>query len=191
MTTTAAAITTTNDVRTPTIDAGVALHSPSTELMKLVTMHTDDTTTATTSTASDFTTITNYIEKHLYDIIHEIHHTYDKLLIDDGRVQINCPPLNPDADDIYRIDDTKNHHHPGNTLLLRTLSETPATNGNGIVAKREIKVYDCGPDETERHKYRTILIREDIVQASNNVNDTHPVLTEQSATIRIAPPKKF
>lgn len=178
MTTTAAA-TTMNTAHTPTIDAGVALHSPSTELMKLVNIH--DETTATT----DFATITNYIEKHLYDIIHEIHHTYDKLLIDDGQVQINCPPLNPDE-----IHDHHHHHNHGSSLLLRTLSEKEATSGSGIVARREIKVYDCGPDETEQ-KFRTVLIREDMVQASHDVNDTHPVLSEQSVTIRVLQKRIF
>ena len=179
MTTTAAhANTTTTTAPSPIIDAGVGLHSPSTDLMKLVNIHNE--------TTNDFTTITNYIETHLYDIIHEIHHTYDKLLIDDGQVQINCPPLNDDAN----VDDhNHDHHHAGSTLLLRTLSEKVASNESGIVAKREIKVYDCGPDETQQN-YRTILIREGIVEASHDVNDTHPTLAEQSVTIRI-PHKKF
>jgi hypothetical protein len=148
--------------------------------MKLVNIHDTNSATAATTT-TDFATITNYIEKHLYDIIHEIHHTYDKLLIDNGQVQINCPPLNVEPTD-----------HPGSssTLLLRTLSEQETADHTGIVAKREIKVYDCGPDATEPNKFRTILIREDIVESSHNVDDTHPVLTEQSVTVRI-PYKTF
>lgn len=187
-------IATTTTTTPPTIDAGVALHSPSTELMRLVNIHNVDDRTTTTTT--DFTTITNYLEKHLYDIIHEIHHTYNKLLIDDGQVQINCPPLNEDEllareKHIATTPTTNDHRHPhaGSTLLLRTLSEKELTRG-GIIAKREIKVYDCGRDETQP-PYRTILIREDIVQASHNVEDTHPILTEQSVTVRIVPPAKM
>ena len=173
-----------------TNDAGVKLHSPSTDLMKLVNIHpnTVGDTGTTSTTWTDFTTITNYIQEHLYDIIYEMHHTYDKLLLDDGEVQINCPPHTEDDSHHHTTSDT-NH----STLLLRTLSEKEATNGSGITAKREIKVYDCGPVVTEDEddtNLRSILIREDVVQASHDVNDTHPILTEQSITIRV-PQKKF
>ena len=174
--TTTTANTTTLPISAPTIDAGIALHSPSTELMQLVNIHSNNNNTTT-----DFTTITTYIEKHLYDIIHEIHHTYDKLLIDNGQVQINCPPHHPE------VDHSDTHHpiHTSSTLILRTLSEKEMANHSGIVAKREIKVYDCGPDPTEPNKFRTILIREDIIEASHNLEDTHPSLKEQSVTLRI------
>ena len=151
----------------PTTDAGVALHSPSTELMTLVNIHND--------TWTDFTTITNYIQKHLYEIVHEIHDTYDKLLIDNGQVQINCPPIPEPVDS----------DASSSTLLLRTLSEKEA-DGVGIIVRREIKVYDCGPDGDD---HRSILIREDTVQVPlDTTTDPHPNFNEQSVTIRV--PKK-
>ena len=170
--------------------AGMKLPSPSTELMKLVNIHEDDShhnmNDTDNGTWTDFTTITEYIQEHLYDVIYELHHTYDKLLIDNGEVQINCPPSEEEDPDSI------NTSH--STLLLRTLSEKEATNGSGITAKREIKVYDCGPvtndHDNNNYHYRSILIREDIVQASHDVNDTHPILTEQSITICV-PQKKF
>lgn len=173
-------MTITTAVPRTTIDVGVKLHSPSTELMKLVNIHANEGSMDAVGPAwTDFTTITDYIHEHLYDIIYEMHHTYDKLLIDNGQVQINCPPS----------EDTNSSNTSHSTLLLRTLSEKEATNGSGITAKREIKVYDCGP-ATGDDNHRSILIREDIVQASHDVNDTHPILTEQSITIRV-PEKKF
>ena len=67
-----------------------------------------------------------------------MHHTFDKLLFDDGQTQINCPPVPNDDDSPASEHATK--------LLLRTLSEKEST--TGIIAKREIKVYDCGIDIT-------------------------------------------
>ena len=71
------------------LDAGEASHSPSAELMKLVDvdhMH-------------DFAVVVEYLKANLDNIITEVH-GFDKLLIDNGKTQLNCPPA-PETGDSH------------------------------------------------------------------------------------------
>jgi hypothetical protein len=147
----------------PVVDAGVASHSPSAELMKLVNIHkaAEDWT--------DFPTIVAFLQTHLYDIIHEVHVTFDKLLIDDGETQLNCPPPAEPSD---------SH----GALLLRTLSEQESA--QGIVAKREFKVHDCGPAEDDSSK-RIVEIREDVMKAPVEAGQL-PIMTENVTKVTVA-----
>jgi hypothetical protein len=143
------------------VDVGVASHSPSSELMKLVNIHKAEWT--------DFATIVAFLQEHLYDIIHEVHVTFDKLLIDDGETQLNCPPP-PEPSDSH------------GALLLRTLSEQESP--HGIVAKREFKVHDLGPAHDD-DAMRNVEIREDVTKAPAEVGQL-PILTENVTTVVIA-----
>jgi hypothetical protein len=148
----------------PVLDAGVASHSPSAELMKLVNIHKagEDWT--------DFSTVVAFLQEHLYDIIHEVHVTFDKLLIDDGETQLNCPPPAERSD---------SH----GALLLRTLSEQEST--QGIVAKREFKVHDCGPAVVNDSRQRIIEIREDVMKAPVEAGQL-PIMTEHVTKVTVA-----
>jgi hypothetical protein len=162
------------------VDVGVALHSPSAELMKLVNIHHQSDNEKWT----DFTTIVQYMQEHLYDIIYEVHHVYDKLLIDDTNTQINCPP--EEQSNIYDTDTNTNTTINHTTLILRALSEKELPNGNGIVAKRDIKVYDCGitsGTDINDLEYHTIQIREDIIKSSNDETNVQPILYENEIQI--------
>jgi hypothetical protein len=154
----------------PILDAGVASHSPSTTLMKLVNIHNRDEWT-------DFNTVVQYIQEHLYDIIHEVHHVFDKLLIDDGETQLNCPPLSQPNDPSTTVP-----HPDASLLLLRTLSEQTST--SGIMAQRIVKVYDCGGVENHPHHQRTIEIRDDIIRAPVEIGQL-PVMTEHVTHVQI------
>jgi hypothetical protein len=154
------------------LDAGVASHSPSTTLMKLVNIHNRDEWT-------DFNTVVQYIQEHLYDIIHEVHHVFDKLLVDDGETQLNCPPPLSQPNDPSIIP-----HHDTSLLLLRTLSEKKST--SGIMAQRIVKVYDCGGVENNHpnHNERRIEIRDDIIRAPIEIGQL-PIMTEHVTHVQI------
>ena len=119
------------------LDAGEASHSPSAAFMTLVDV----------DHLSDFDQVVEFLKENLYKIIQEVH-GFDKLLIDNGKTQLNCPPP-PDSHD----------SHGG--LLLKTLSEKEGA--NGITLRREFKVHKVGePDSIE--------IREDIVGPETKEN---------------------
>lgn len=135
------------------LDAGAASHSPSAELMKLVDVDHQN----------DFAVVVEYLKTNLDNIITEVH-GFDKLLIDNGKTQLNCPPA-PEAGD----------SHGG--LLIRTVSEKEGT--GGITLQREFKVHDLGadPDVPGNHK---VEIREDIMKP--------PDMSENVTTVSIARP---
>jgi hypothetical protein len=145
-------------VRTQVLDAGKASHSPSAELMELVDVdHTND-----------FEEVVRFLKENLDKVIKEVH-GFDKLLVDNSKTQLNCPP--PPA---------KGDRRHGN-LLLRTLSE--AEGSGGITFKREFKVHNCGvdPDDDEKHK---VEIREDSMKAPDEAGKP-PIMTENVVVISI------
>ena len=112
---------------------------------------------------SDFDDVVKFLEENLDNIINEVH-GMDKLLIDDGKTQLNCPPK---AD---------SHGH----LLLKTLSEK--SGDHGILLKREIKVHEMGIDPDESNN-SLIEIREDITKAP--VEPGPPIMSENQAIVSI------
>ena len=82
-----------------TVDMGKATHSPSAVFMELVDV----------DHMSDFKQVTEFLKSNLDKIIAEVH-GFDKLLIDNGKTQLNCPPA-PEPGDTH------------GSLLIRTLSE--------------------------------------------------------------------
>ena len=143
-----------------TLDAGVARHSPSSEFMHLVDVEKEH--------LNDFNDVVAFLEQHLDDIINEVH-GFDKLLLDDGKTQLNAPPA-PEPGDSH------------GALLLRTLSEKEGPTP-GITLKREFKVHDCGvdPDNSALHR---VEIREDTV-AAPAVEGQPPVYKENVVTVSI------
>jgi hypothetical protein len=141
-------------------DIGKASHSPSSALMELVNINHE-------MDWSDFNHVVKFLEVNLDKVIKEVH-GFDKLLIDDGKTQLNCPPA-PEPGDSH------------GSLLLRTLIEKEGF--NGILLKREFKVYDHGvdPEDEEKHK---VQIREDIVKAPEKAGKP-PVMTENKVTVSI------
>ena len=135
------------------LDAGEALHSPSAELMKLVDV----------DHMFDFDQVVAFLKENLDKIILEVH-GFDKLLIDNGKTQLNCPPAPEPGDS-----------HGG--LLIRTVSEKEGA--AGITLQREFKVHDLGkdPDNEGLHK---VEIREDIIKP--------PDMSENVITVSIARP---
>ena len=142
-----------------TLDAGAANHSPSSEFMHLVDVEKEH--------LNDFKDVVAFLEKHLDDIINEVH-GFDKLLIDDGKTQLNAPPK-PEAGDSH------------GSLLLRTLSEKEGP--EGITLKREFKVHDCGVDPNNAALHM-VEIREDTVAAPTEVGQP-PVYKENAVTVSI------
>jgi hypothetical protein len=142
---------------TQVLDAGKAAHSPSAELMELVDV----------DHINDFEEVVRFLKENLDKVIKEVH-GFDKLIIDNSKTQLNCPPA-PEKGDSH-----------GN-LLLRTLSE--AEGSGGITFKREFKVHDCGvdPDDDEKHK---VEIREDSVKAPDDA-DKLPIMEEHVVVISI------
>ncbi|EEC43120.1 predicted protein [Phaeodactylum tricornutum CCAP 1055/1] len=116
---------------------------------------------------SDFDEVVKFLEENLYKVIAEVH-GFDKLLVDDGKTQLNCPPAAESGD---------SH---GN-LLLRTLSEKETS--SGLTLKREFKVHDCGvdPDNEDNHK---VEIREDVVKAPTESGQP-PAMSENVVTVSI------
>lgn len=113
----------------PVLDAGVLNHSPSAELMKLVDV----------DHMNDFDDVVTFLSSNLNAIVHEVHDEFHKLLVDNGKTQLNVPPP-PE----------KNDSHGG--LLLKTLSEEQTQ--LGVTMRREFKVHKVS---------NGIEIREDIV----------------------------
>jgi hypothetical protein len=144
---------------TQVIDAGTALHSPSATLMSLTNINHD-------MDWCDFDDVVKFLEDNMDNVIKEVH-GLDKLLIDDGKTQLNCPPQ-PESTDSH-----------GN-LLIRTISEKDGA--FGITMKREFKVHDLGvdPDEPDNHM---IEIREDIVKAPAEAGP--PLFSENVVTVSI------
>ena len=142
---------------TQTLDAGEANHSPSATFMKLVDV----------DHLNDFDAVVKYLTNNLDKIIKEIH-GFDKLLIDNGKTQVNAPPAPENGDS-----------HGG--LLLRSLSEVEGS--GGITYKREFKVHDLGvdPDNAGLHK---IEVREDSEKAPDEVGKP-PVMVENKVCISI------
>jgi hypothetical protein len=147
------------------LDAGKASHSPSSALMDLVNIHHE-------MDWSDFDDVVKFIEENLDKVIDEVH-GFDKLLLDDGKTQLNCPPA-PESGD----------SHGG--LLLRTLSEKEGD--HGVTMKREFKVHDMGidPDEPENHR---VEIREDVIKAPSEAGQP-PICSENVAVVSIYRGKK-
>jgi hypothetical protein len=143
------------------LDAGEASHSPSAELMKLVDV----------DHMSDFEDVVDFLNANLDKVIREVH-GFDKLLIDNGKTQLNCPPA-PENGDSHA------------NLLIRTLSEKKGP--DGITLKREFKVHDCGVHTDEEGKLHKVEIREDVMGAPAEVGQS-PVMTENVVVTSIARP---
>jgi hypothetical protein len=118
------------------LDAGDAFHSPSAELMKLVDV----------DHLSDFDEVVAFLSGNLDKVISEVH-GFDKLIIDNKKTQLNCPPAPEDGD---------SH----GAELIRTLSE--AQGADGVTLRREFKVHDLGVDTENPGKHK-VEIREDII----------------------------
>lgn len=142
------------------LDAGKASRSPSAALMELVNFHHE-------IDRSHFDDVVKFLEENLHDVIAEVH-SFDKLLIDNGTTQLNCPPA-PEPGD--------NH----GALLLRTLSEKVGP--DGIAGKREFKVHDCGVDPKNADN-RLVEIREDTMNAPTEAGQP-PNMTENAITVSI------
>jgi hypothetical protein len=142
---------------TQTLDAGKALHSPSAEFMELVDVEH----------LSDFQQVVDYLKVNLDKIIQEVH-GFDKLLLDNEKTQLNCPPA-PEPGDSH------------GALLIRTLSE--AEGPFGITLKREFKVHDCGVD-ADQEGYHKVEIREDIVKAPEEEGQ-QPIMSENVIVVSI------
>lgn len=108
---------------------------------------------------SDFDDVVKFLEKDLDKVIGEVH-GLDKLLIDDGKVSVNCPP-------------------DGGSLLLHTLSEKEGA--GGITLKREFRVHNLGPDSDDA-QLRKVEIREDVIMAPEIAGDP-PVASENSTVV--------
>lgn len=145
---------------TKTVDVGKASHSPSSALMELVNIDHD-------MDWADFDDVVKFLETNLDKVIKEVH-GFDKVLIDDGKTQLNCPPA-PEAGDSH------------GSLLLRSLSEKEGP--SGITVKREFKVHALGPDPDDP-KLSKIEIREDVVKAPVEPGKP-PVMTENSVIVTI------
>jgi hypothetical protein len=143
---------------TQTLDAGEMSHSPSAEFMKLVDVDHQN----------DFDDVVEFLKSNLDKIISDVH-GFDKLLIDNGKTQMNCPPA-PEGGDF----------HGG--LLIKTLSE--AVGAFGITLRREFKIHDLGKVEGSRHN---IEIREDVVKAPSEEGQ-QPVLSENCIVVSIVRP---
>lgn len=145
---------------TQVLDAGVASHSPSAAFMELVDVdHTND-----------FDDVVAFLKENLDKIINEVH-GFDKLLLDNGKVQLNCPPA-PESGDSH-----------GN-LLIRTLSESEGS--GGITFKREFKVHECGLDP-ENNMMHQVEIREDWIKAPDQEGQP-PKMVENKIIVSIHRP---
>eukprot|EP00980_Cylindrotheca_fusiformis_P015620 scaffold4481_cov121-Cylindrotheca_fusiformis.AAC.16 len=143
-----------------TLDAGKANHSPSSEFMELVDVEH----------MSDFQQVVDYLKLNLDKIISEVH-GFDKLLIDNGKTSLNCPPA-PEKGDTH------------GSLLIRSLSEKESS--QGLMLKREFKVHDCGVDEENAGMHK-VEIREDVIQAPEP-GKTTPVMVENVVVVSINRP---
>jgi hypothetical protein len=139
------------------LDAGKALHSPSAKLMELTSV----------DHMSDFTEVVKFLSDNLDKVIHEVH-GFHKLLVDDGKTSLNCPPA-PELGDSH------------GSMLIHTLSEKEGS--GGITLKREFKVHDKGLDRDNQGKHK-VEIREDIVQAPDEIGKP-PVMKENVLVVSI------
>ena len=137
----------------PIVDA--SKNSPSAVLMELVDI----------DHLSDFNEVVQFLTENLDKVINEVHN-FDKLLINSGKTQLNCPPA-PEPND----------SHGG--LLIRTLSEN--ISDKGIALKREFKVHQVGVDADGKHK---VEIREDVVSAPE-VPGEAPVMSENRVVVSV------
>ena len=142
---------------TQTLDAGKANISPSAALMELVDV----------DHLNDFDFVVKFLSENLDKVIKEVH-GFDKLLIDNKKTQLNCPPP-PEKGDSH------------GSLLIRTLSETEGS--GGITFKREFKVHDCGVDPNDSTKHK-VEIREDSVKAPDEAGKP-PIMSENVTTISV------
>jgi hypothetical protein len=143
-----------------TLDAGKASHSPSSEFMELVDV----------DHMSDFNQVVEYLKLNLDNIINEVH-GFDKLLVDNQKTQLNCPPA-PEKGDSH------------GSLLIRSLSEKEGPFGRTL--KREFKVHDCGVDQ-ENPGMHKVEIREDVVQAPDAA-EKPPVMSENVLIVSVDRP---
>lgn len=142
-----------------TTDIGKVSHSPSSALMELVNINHE-------MDWCDFDKVVKFLEENLDKVIKDVH-SFDKLLIDDGKTQLNCPPA-PEPGDSH------------GSLLLKTFSEKRGP--SGILLKREFKVYDHGVDPEDEEKHM-VQIREDIFAPEGA--GKAPVMTENEVTVSI------
>lgn len=119
---------------------------------------------------ADFNQVVEYLKQNLDKIINEVH-GFDKLLIDNGKTSLNCPPA-PEQGDSH------------GSLLIRTLSEKEGH--FGLTLKREFKVHDCGIDK-ENPGMHKVEVREDVVKAPEPDKKT-PVMEENVLIVSIARP---
>eukprot|EP00429_Kryptoperidinium_foliaceum_P001556 CAMPEP_0176027048 /NCGR_PEP_ID=MMETSP0120_2-20121206/13260_1 /TAXON_ID=160619 /ORGANISM="Kryptoperidinium foliaceum, Strain CCMP 1326" /LENGTH=137 /DNA_ID=CAMNT_0017360253 /DNA_START=60 /DNA_END=473 /DNA_ORIENTATION=+ len=131
-------------------DAGEATHSPSAELMKLVDV----------DHLADFDQVVAFLSTNLDKVIKEVH-GFDKLLLDNEKTQLNCPPA-PEAGDTHGAE------------LIRTLSEKEGD--QGVTLKREFKVHDLGADPENPGKHK-VEIREDIVTPPDGYKENVRVIS--------------
>mmetsp|Transcript_17126 Transcript_17126/g.25345 ORF Transcript_17126/g.25345 Transcript_17126/m.25345 type:complete len:164 (+) Transcript_17126:114-605(+) len=136
-------------------NVGKRLHS--TQLMQL----------CASSNLNDFKDVVDFLRLHLDDVINEVH-GFEKLLVDDGKVSLNCPPP-PEAGDT----------HGG--LLVRTISEQSPDEGEHIILSREFKVHDLGAcsDDSPFHR---IEIRCDVTRM---MPDDSRILEEEKAVVEV------
>jgi len=100
----------------------------------------------------DFDQVVAYLQGHLMDVINDVR-SFDKVLLDNGKTQLNVPPP---------LDEKDDH----GSLLLRTLSEQE--NAQGIVCKREFKVHTLSNGRVE--------IREDVSGVETKESRTEIVI---------------
>ena len=106
---------------------------------------------------SDFEDVVTFLSEHLDAVIAEVH-GLDKLLLDNGKTQLNCPPAAEKGD---------SH----GAELIRTLSEQEGP--DGVTLKREFKVHDLGVVDGQLH---SIEIREDIVGGADGYKENVRVI---------------
>mmetsp|Transcript_3258 Transcript_3258/g.5052 ORF Transcript_3258/g.5052 Transcript_3258/m.5052 type:complete len:146 (+) Transcript_3258:18-455(+) len=118
------------------------------------------------SNLNDFEDVVEFLKKHLDDVISEVH-GIGKLIVDDGKVSLNCPPA-PESGD----------SHGG--LLIRTISEQSPDQGEHIVLSREFKVHDMGKSDVHEGMHK-IEIRCDVTKMLNEERK----LEEQKVIVEI------
>ncbi|KAG5175081.1 hypothetical protein JKP88DRAFT_259242 [Tribonema minus] len=103
------------------------------------------------SNLNDFQDVVTFLKEHLDDVINEVH-GFDKLLVDDGTVSLNCPPAPENGDS-----------HGG--LLIRTISEQSPDKGEHIVLSREFKVHDLGKSDSAANAHK-VEVRCDVTRSA-------------------------
>lgn len=118
------------------------------------------------SNLNDFQDVVIFLQEHMDDVINEVH-GFGHLLVDDGKVSLNCPPAPEDGDS-----------HGG--LLIRTISEQSPDGGEHIVLSREFKVHKLGKSDADP-KADKIEIRCDVTKMTNDSRQ----LAEEKAVVDI------